>query len=57
MSPTRTYAPVIKEILEKYRDKIDGMIHCSGGGQTKILHFVSDLHIIKDNMFEFTTFI
>ena len=52
LSPTRTYAPVIKEILEKYRGKIDGMIHCSGGAQTKVLHFVSDLHIIKDNMFE-----
>ena len=52
LSPTRTYAPVIKEILEKYRDKIDGMIHCSGGAQTKVLHFVSDLHIIKDNMFK-----
>ncbi len=52
LSPTRTYAPVIKEILEKYRSKIDGMIHCSGGAQTKVLHFVSDVHIIKDNMFE-----
>ncbi|MAO72166.1 MAG: phosphoribosylformylglycinamidine cyclo-ligase [Flavobacteriales bacterium] len=52
LSPTRTYAPVIKEILEKYRSKIDGMIHCSGGAQTKVLHFVSNLHIIKDNMFE-----
>jgi len=52
LSPTRTYAPVIKEILEKYRDKIDGMIHCSGGAQTKVLHFVNDLHIIKDNMFK-----
>ena len=52
LSPTRTYAPVIKEILEKYRGKIDGMIHCSGGAQTKVLHFVSDLHIIKDNMFD-----
>ena len=52
LSPTRTYAPVIKEILQKYRDKIDGIIHCSGGAQTKVLHFVSDVHIIKDNMFE-----
>ena len=52
LSPTRTYAPVIKEILEKYRYKIDGMIHCSGGAQTKVLHFVDDVHIIKDNMFD-----
>ena len=52
LSPTRTYAPVIKEILEKYRGEIDGMIHCSGGAQTKVLHFVSNLHIIKDNMFD-----
>ena len=51
LSPTRTYAPVIKEILSKYRNKIDGMIHCSGGAQTKILHFVNNLHIIKNNMF------
>jgi len=51
LSPTRTYAPVIKKILEKYRSDIHGMIHCSGGGQTKVLHFVNDLHVIKDNMF------
>ena len=52
MSPTRTYAPIIKEILSKYTsDSIHGMIHCSGGAQTKILHFVDDLHIVKDNMF------
>ena len=51
LSPTRTYAPVIKEILSKYRNKIDGMIHCSGGAQTKVLHFVNNLHIIKNNMF------
>ena len=51
LSPTRTYAPIIKEILSKYRHEIDGMIHCSGGAQTKILHFIDDLHIIKDNMF------
>ena len=51
MSPTRTYAPVIKQILNKYRNKIDGMIHCSGGAQTKVLHFVKNVHIIKDNMF------
>lgn len=51
LSPTRTYAPVIREILKKYRKDIKGMIHCSGGAQTKILHFVDNLHIIKDNMF------
>jgi phosphoribosylformylglycinamidine cyclo-ligase len=51
LSPTRTYAPVIKKILELYRDEIHGMIHCSGGAQTKVLNFVDDLHIIKDNMF------
>jgi len=51
LSPTRTYAPVIKSILEQYRDEINGMIHCSGGAQTKVLHFVDKLHIIKDNMF------
>lgn len=52
LSPTRTYAPIIKKVLEKYRKQIHGMVHCSGGAQTKILHFVDDLHIIKDNLFE-----
>lgn len=53
LSPTRTYAPVIKKILSKFTNKeIHGMVHCSGGAQTKILHFVDDLHIIKDNLFE-----
>lgn len=52
LSPTRTYAPVIKKILEKFSpNQIHGMVHCSGGAQTKILHFVNNLHIIKDNMF------
>ncbi|WP_396172620.1 AIR synthase related protein [Flavobacterium sp.] len=52
LSPTRTYAPVIKKILEKYFSKdIHGMVHCSGGAQTKILHFIDNLHIIKDNLF------
>jgi phosphoribosylformylglycinamidine cyclo-ligase len=52
LSPTRTYAPIIKEILRKYNSKtIHGMVHCSGGAQTKILHFIDKLHIIKDNMF------
>lgn len=52
LSPTRTYAPIIVEILKNLRPKIGGMIHCSGGAQTKVLHFVRDLHIIKDNLFE-----
>lgn len=53
LSPTRTYAPIIKNILDKYTSEhIHGMVHCSGGAQTKILHFVENLHIIKDNMFE-----
>jgi len=52
LSPTRTYAPVIKKMLDQMRNKIHGMIHCSGGAQTKILNFVNDLHIIKDNMFD-----
>ncbi len=51
LSPTRTYAPIIKEILDKFRDRIDGMVHCSGGAQTKVLHFVNNVHIIKDNLF------
>ncbi|MBT8376704.1 MAG: phosphoribosylformylglycinamidine cyclo-ligase [Bacteroidia bacterium] len=52
LSPTRTYAPIIKEILNKYdKSQIHGMVHCSGGAQTKILHFVDKLHVIKDNMF------
>jgi len=51
LSPTRTFAPIIRKILSKYRNKIDGMIHCSGGAQTKVLHFVNNLHVIKDNMF------
>jgi phosphoribosylformylglycinamidine cyclo-ligase len=51
LSPTRTYAPVIKKILDHYRDDIHGMVHCSGGGQTKILNFIDHLHVIKDNLF------
>ena len=51
LSPTRTYAPVICKILEKYRSDINGMVHCSGGAQTKILHFIEKNHIIKDNLF------
>ena len=52
LSPTRTYAPVIKAILEKFRSSVHGMVHCSGGGQTKILHFIDNLHIVKDNLFD-----
>ncbi|NKI33022.1 AIR synthase related protein [Croceivirga thetidis] len=53
LSPTRTYAPVVKEILSKYSsNEIHGMVHCSGGAQTKILHFIEDLHVIKDNLFQ-----
>lgn len=51
LSPTRTYAPVIKEILNQFREHIHGLVHCSGGGQTKVLHFVGNLHIVKDNLF------
>jgi phosphoribosylformylglycinamidine cyclo-ligase len=51
LSPTRTYAPIIKAILDKYRSHVHGMVHCSGGAQTKVLHFVDKLHIIKDNLF------
>jgi len=51
LSPTRTYAPVIKKILENHRNDIHGMVHCSGGAQTKVLHFIDKLHIIKDNLF------
>lgn len=52
LSPTRTYVPVVIEILKKFRNEIHGMIHCSGGAQTKILNFVENLHVVKDNMFE-----
>ena len=52
LSPTRTYAPIIKSILNKYTPKdIHGMVHCSGGAQTKVLHFVENVHVIKDNLF------
>ncbi|NMM47172.1 AIR synthase related protein [Marinigracilibium pacificum] len=52
LAPTRTYAPVIIEILKSFRDKIDGMVHCSGGAQTKVLHFINNVHVIKNKMFE-----
>jgi phosphoribosylformylglycinamidine cyclo-ligase len=51
LSPTRTYAPVIKAMLDKHRSDIHGMVHCSGGAQTKVLHFVDNVHVIKDNLF------
>jgi len=52
LSPTRTYAPIIKVVLEQFRDSISGMIHCSGGAQTKVLHFIDNINVIKDNLFE-----
>jgi len=51
LSPTRTYAPVIKEVIETMRPEIHGMVHCSGGGQTKVMHFIDNMHIIKNNLF------
>ncbi len=51
LSPTRTYAPVIREILKTMRPQINGMVHCSGGAQTKVLHFINELHVVKDNLF------
>jgi phosphoribosylformylglycinamidine cyclo-ligase len=51
LSPTRTYAPVIKTILDNFRSQIHGMVHCSGGAQTKVLHFVDDVHVVKNNLF------
>lgn len=52
LSPTRTYAPVIKKVLENLRSHVHGLIHCSGGAQTKVLHFINNLHVIKDNLFD-----
>lgn len=52
LSPTRTYAPIVTEMLKTLRSHISGMVHCSGGAQTKVLHFVGDVHIIKDNLLE-----
>ena len=52
LSPTRTYAPVIKKVLEKHRKDIHAMVHCSGGGQTKVLNFINNVHVVKDNLFE-----
>jgi phosphoribosylformylglycinamidine cyclo-ligase len=52
LSPTRTFAPLVREVIDLYRPSIHGMIHCTGGGQTKVLKFIDDLHVIKDNLFE-----
>ncbi len=52
LSPTRTYAPIMVEVLKEMRAHIHGMVHCSGGAQTKVLHFIDNLHVIKDNMFD-----
>ncbi len=52
LSPTRTYLPLVKKIFESLKSEIHGMVHCSGGGQTKVLHFVENVHVIKDNLFE-----
>ena len=52
LSPTRTYLPIVRVILNELRSKVHGMVHCSGGGQTKVLHFVDDLHVIKNNLFD-----
>ncbi|MBL57768.1 MAG: phosphoribosylformylglycinamidine cyclo-ligase [Flavobacteriales bacterium] len=52
LSPTRTYAPIIKKVLDEYRAAIHGMVHCSGGAQTKVMHFVDGVHVIKDNFFD-----
>jgi phosphoribosylformylglycinamidine cyclo-ligase len=55
LSPTRTYAPVIKKIIETMHSEIHGMVHCSGGGQTKVLHFIDKMHIVKNNLFPLPT--
>lgn len=52
LSPTRTYAPIIRQMINQHREGITGMVHCSGGAQTKVLHFIDDLHVIKDNLFD-----
>ena len=51
LSPTRTYIQVIKQVLDKYRKQVHGMVHCSGGAQTKVLHFVENVRVVKDNLF------
>jgi phosphoribosylformylglycinamidine cyclo-ligase len=51
LSPTRTYAPVVKKIIESMHSELHGLVHCSGGGQTKVMHFIDNMHIVKDNLF------
>jgi phosphoribosylformylglycinamidine cyclo-ligase len=51
LSPTRTYAPVIKKVVDAFRPQIHGMVHCSGGAQTKVLHFIDSVRVVKDNLF------
>jgi phosphoribosylformylglycinamidine cyclo-ligase len=51
LSPTRTYAPVLKKVFETMRSEIHGLVHCSGGGQTKVMHFIDNMHIVKNNLF------
>ncbi|MEY3344214.1 MAG: hypothetical protein RL090_1898 [Bacteroidota bacterium] len=53
LSPTRTYAPIMQQVLSQMRSQVHGIVHCSGGGQTKVMHFVDHLHVIKDNLFNF----
>jgi phosphoribosylformylglycinamidine cyclo-ligase len=55
LSPTRTYAPIMIEVLKNLRSQVHGIVHCSGGAQTKVLHFIESLHVIKDNLFEIPT--
>lgn len=52
LSPTRTYAPIVRDVLKEHRNRIHGMVHCSGGAQTKVLHFVNNVRVMKDNMFD-----
>jgi phosphoribosylformylglycinamidine cyclo-ligase len=52
LSPTRTYAPLIREVLSIHKPRISGMIHCTGGGQTKVMKFTDDIHVVKDNLFD-----
>src|SRR5690606_4082241 len=52
LAPTRTYAPIMIEVFKELREHIHGLVHCSGGAQTKVLHFIDNLHVIKDNLFD-----
>lgn len=55
LSPTRTYAPILIDVLKYLRENVHGIVHCSGGAQTKVLHFVDNVHVVKDNLFETPT--